>query len=282
MLEINEIALEGALKNFHKITKLKVTLYDKDRNILFSYPSENHEFCSIVGECAELKKQCLRCDARAMDFSCQTEKARVYTCHMNLLKAINPIRMGNELAGFMILGQKIEESNENAVKKRVFEVSKKFEIDGNRLLSEMEKFDKVDVDTMEAAANVMMMCTSRLYRHRLIVKRGDDVPAYKIGEYLYENINGDLSVPAMCKYFHVSKSKLYSISKKAFGMGVSEYVRKMRIEEGKKALKYTTKNINQIAEDIGFSDANYFIRVFRKEEGMTPSKYRKMMQKEEK
>ena len=45
-------------------------------------------------------------------------------------------------------------------------------------------------------------------------------------------------------------------------------------------LESTKKSITQIAEEVGFSDVNYFIRIFRQEEGMAPSKYRKMMKKE--
>ena len=155
-----------------------------------------------------------------------------------------------------------------------------FEIDGNMLLSAMERLEKTDVPTMEAVGKVMMMCTSQMYHHRIITKRGGDVPSYKIGEYIHENLAGELTVPALCKHFHMSKSKLYSILKKSYGIGLSDYVRQVRIKEGKKALRNTTNSINQIAEDIGFSDANYFIRVFRKEVGMTPSKYRRIMQKE--
>ncbi len=282
MLEIVSESLEKAIKDFHKATKLKVTFYDKDRNIMFSYPYENQDFCSVIGECQELKKECYLCDTRAMDICQKIGKPYIYTCHMNLIEAVNPIKISNEIAGYVMLGQKIEESSEEEVKKRIFEISKKYEIDGNRLLSGMEKLEKTDISTMEAVANVMLMCTSYLYRHRVIIKRGDDVPSYQIEEYLYENLSGDLSIPAICKHFHISKSKLYNISKKAFGIGFSDYVRKIRIGEGKKALKDTAKSINQIAEEVGFSDANYFIRVFRQEQGMTPSKYRKLVQKEEK
>ena len=282
MLDFNAEMLEKAVEYFYKVTKAKVTIYDKERNIIFSYPQGNQDFCSIVGSCPELKKECLMCDNMAMDVCKETREPYVYTCHMNLVETVNPINMNGEVVGYVMIGQKVEESRVDEVRKRIFEVSKKYEIDGNTLLSCMEKIEKTDSDTMEAMGKVMMMCTSQMYHHRIITKRGEEVPAYKIGEYIHENVNGDLSVPALCRHFHMSKSKLYSMLKKTYGIGLSDYVRIVRIDESKKALKNTTKSINQIAEDIGFSDANYFIRVFRKEEGMTPSKYRKMFQKDEK
>lgn len=280
MLEIASDRLEKAVKDFYAVTKLKVTFYDKDRNIIFSYPKDNQDFCSIVGTCPELEKECRRCDNYAMDMCYKTGKPYVYRCHMKLIEGANPIKINGEIVGFVMLGQKIEEFREDEVRKRILEVLKEYEIDGNALLSGMEKLEKTNTSKMEATMNLMMMCTSYFYRYRVIIKRGDEVPPYRIEEYLYENLGGDLSIPTICRHFHISKSKLYDISKKAFGIGFSDYVRKIRIYEGKKALKNTSRSINQIAEDVGFSDANYFIRVFRQEEGITPNKYRKVIQKE--
>ena len=282
MLDFNVEKLEEAVENFYKVTKAKVTIFDKERKVVFSYPRDNRDFCSIVGKCPELKKECLMCDNNAMDICRETSEPYVYTCHMNLIETVNPIKINGVVAGYVMIGQKVEESNVDEIKKRIFEVSKKYEIDGNELLSNMEKLEKTDSETMEAMGKVMMMCTSEMYHHRIITKRGEEVPAYKIGEYIHENVNGDLSVSVLCRHFHMSKSKLYSMLKRTYGIGLSDYARLVRIEESKKALKNTTKSINQIAEDVGFSDANYFIRVFRKEEGVTPSKYRKMFQMEEK
>jgi len=280
VLEIVPEMLEKAIKDFYKITGLKVTFYDKDRNIVFSYPYKNQDFCEVLGECLELRKECYKCDTKAMDICQKTKEPYIYTCHMNLMEGVNPIIISGEVAGFVMLGQKSEEGNEEQIKRRIFEVSKIYEVDGSRLLSGMDELQKTDKKAMEAAMNVMMMCTSHLYRHRFIIKRGDDVPSYRIEEYLYEHLGEDLSIPAICRHFHISKSKLYSISKKAFGIGFSDYVRKIRIYEGKKMLESTKKSITQIAEEVGFSDVNYFIRIFRQEEGMAPSKYRKMIKKE--
>ena len=280
MLELCFAAMEEAIKNFYAITKLKVTFCDKNRNVIFTYPNDDQEFCSIVCSCDQLQKECMICVNHAMDICEKSKEPYVYTCHMNLMGGVNPIKINGDIMGFVMFGHKIEEGREDDVIKRIFEVTKHFDIDGNELLLGMEKLEKTDVDTMEAAMNVMMMCTSCLYRRRIIIKRGDEVPSYRLDEYLFKNMSGDLSVQAVCRHFHISKSKLYDISKKAFGIGFSERVKEMRIAEGKKLLRNTSRSINQIAEDIGFLDGNYFIRVFRQTEGVTPTKYRKMMQKE--
>ena len=57
-------------------------------------------------------------------------------------------------------------------------------------------------------------------------------------------------------------------------MGCSEYITLKRIEKAKHLLETTEKNIYTIAEESGFKDTNYFIRTFKKLEGITPNKYK--------
>ena len=39
----------------------------------------------------------------------------------------------------------------------------------------------------------------------------------------------------------------------------------------------TSKNVTEIAFEVGFSDVNYFIRTFKKIKGVTPKRYMKML-----
>ena len=96
VLEIVPEMLEKAIKDFYKITGLKVTFYDKDRNIVFSYPYENQDFCEVLGECLELRKECYKCDTKAMDICQKTKEPYIYTCHMNLMEGVNPIIISGE------------------------------------------------------------------------------------------------------------------------------------------------------------------------------------------
>jgi two-component system response regulator YesN len=73
---------------------------------------------------------------------------------------------------------------------------------------------------------------------------------------------------------YISKSKLYSISKNEFGMGISDYIRILRIEKAKKLLLNGEERIYDIAAKVGYEDSNYFTRAFKSETGMTPKKYR--------
>ena len=68
--------------------------------------------------------------------------------------------------------------------------------------------------------------------------------------------------------------------KKTTGMSILEYVTKERIEAAKSLLKNTVFNNDMIAEKVGYVSANYFIRQFKRNCGMTPREYRKKIKKE--
>lgn len=58
------------------------------------------------------------------------------------------------------------------------------------------------------------------------------------------------------------------------GISPSSYLLNRRLFYAESLLRDTRKTINEISESCGFSDANYFIRCFKKKHGMTPKKYR--------
>jgi transcriptional regulator GlxA family with amidase domain len=62
---------------------------------------------------------------------------------------------------------------------------------------------------------------------------------------------------------------------KATGMGPMEYVQTLRVEEAKQILETTDQPIDAVAKDVGYGDASFFTRLFRRKVGMTPASYRK-------
>ena len=59
-------------------------------------------------------------------------------------------------------------------------------------------------------------------------------------------------------------------------MGASDYIRELKISEAKKLLITTEKSVSSVACEVGYDDDNYFIRIFKKMTGFTPSKFRKL------
>ena len=78
----------------------------------------------------------------------------------------------------------------------------------------------------------------------------------------------------MCEELAVGRTRLYEIFKKEAGMGIAKYINRRRMHRAKKLLKTSEMTIPEIAEAVGFTDYNYFSRVYKKTYGKSPRYYR--------
>jgi Response regulator containing CheY-like receiver domain and AraC-type DNA-binding domain len=98
----------------------------------------------------------------------------------------------------------------------------------------------------------------------------------KILDYIYRNYNSDITLETVADQFNMSYSYLSRYFKQQTGCNFIYYLYRLRIDKAKEMLKNSGFKINQIAENVGFSDVNNFIRMFKKYEGITPGKYREL------
>ena len=61
----------------------------------------------------------------------------------------------------------------------------------------------------------------------------------------------------------------------ATGMAPLEYVHHVRLEEAKQMLESGDQPVESIALDVGYSEASFFSRLFRRKVGLTPAQYRR-------
>lgn len=94
-------------------------------------------------------------------------------------------------------------------------------------------------------------------------------------EYVDKNYdNSELSIQEIADYVHLSTTYLNIIFKKEVKITLKLYISNYRIEKAKKMLLRKNDRIVDIAEKCGYTSANYFARVFKESEGMTPVEYR--------
>ena len=98
--------------------------------------------------------------------------------------------------------------------------------------------------------------------------------------YIDFNLNEDLSLNVIAEKYAVNASYLSKQFKKENEMNLTEYVNRKRLGASLKYLAATDLPIQNIAELVGIYDENYFSRLFKKYQQMTPSKYRSLMKNE--
>lgn len=96
----------------------------------------------------------------------------------------------------------------------------------------------------------------------------------EIKEYLDGNFNKKITLDTLAERFFLNKFYLTRVFKAQFGVTINEYLTQVRITHAKRQLRFTDERIEAIAADCGLPDPNYFSRVFRKVEGISPKDYR--------
>ncbi len=83
-----------------------------------------------------------------------------------------------------------------------------------------------------------------------------------------------MSLDTVCSKLGVSNSYFSSMFKKESGSSFITYLTDYRMQQAVRLLLETEEKSYEIAEHVGYEDANYFSYVFKRRYGMSPSKYR--------
>lgn len=97
----------------------------------------------------------------------------------------------------------------------------------------------------------------------------------EIVRYINDHVDRNITLNDLCLRFNTNRTTVSDIIKEKTGMPPMKYVLMVRLNKSKPDLLFTKLPINEIAEKYGFSDANYYIRAFRKHIGVSPLKFRK-------
>ncbi|WP_334077816.1 response regulator transcription factor [Paenibacillus sanfengchensis] len=96
----------------------------------------------------------------------------------------------------------------------------------------------------------------------------------KIYDYVNENFEKDISLAEMANALHLNYSYLSSYFKQRTGENLTSYINRVRTGKAKELLFNHELSISEVSRLTGFSEHNYFSKVFKKMTGMTPAEYR--------
>lgn len=93
-------------------------------------------------------------------------------------------------------------------------------------------------------------------------------------EYIQENYHRDLSLDELSKELDISPYYFSKLFKEETGSNFVEYLTNLRMTRAKELLKDEQCSMKEICAQVGYSDPNYFSRIFKKNFGVTPTEYR--------
>ena len=102
--------------------------------------------------------------------------------------------------------------------------------------------------------------------------------AEQIVAYLEAHIAERPTLEKLCNEFSLSKTHLRAIFREHTGVSIMEYIVRLRTDLAKQMIREETRNLTEIAEQLGYSSIHYFSRQFKQTTGMSPSEYLKTVQ----
>lgn len=108
-----------------------------------------------------------------------------------------------------------------------------------------------------------------------VLNEADKTFLEKMDKLIQDNLsNEELSAKFLTDHLAMSRASLYNKVKALTGMGVNDYINRIRIERSMYLLTNTDMSINEISYEVGFSYPRYFSTSFKQVKGMTPTRFK--------
>ncbi|WP_409344329.1 helix-turn-helix domain-containing protein [Paenibacillus sp. MBLB4367] len=92
--------------------------------------------------------------------------------------------------------------------------------------------------------------------------------------YIHRHYDRDVTLRAMAVLVAMDETYFSGLFKKKTGVTLIHYIQRLRVDMAKKLLAQTELPIAEVGERVGFPNANYFIKIFKRWTALTPSEYR--------
>ena len=122
--------------------------------------------------------------------------------------------------------------------------------------------------------DMIVELTKAVHNHKLSLDKYSP-PIQRVMEYINLHLGDHISNDDLAANASMSISHLSKVFKKETGMTMTEYIALMRCKKAAGLLKKTDLPVQEISSYVGYSDNNYFVKVFKKIYDLTPSEYRK-------
>ena len=107
-------------------------------------------------------------------------------------------------------------------------------------------------------------------RDEMLDKLVTDIIAY-LTDHLYDRV----SLDDIAEQFHFGKSHICHVFKEKCGTSIMQHFIKMKLDEAAKLLLTTDIAINEISNSLCFESSQYFAKLFKRENGLTPTEFRR-------
>lgn len=271
-LTIQDSELLELMEDFYVLTGMRLALFDEYHTELASYPKNGEGFCARMRQNEQFDSRCRASDEDSFARCRQTGRMYIYQCHAGLIEATVPITEEGRIIGYMMLGQITDRKNRDELFGELSELCRAYGVDED-MNSKIRKIKYRNERQIRAASKILDACTEYI-RLKEIVKPSGEQLIGAIQDFVDGHIGEGIDVDRICREFEISRTSLYDAIRPYHQGGIASFVKHRRLEVAKKLLRTTDLPISDIASRVGFSDYNYFLRVFKQTYGISSKKIR--------
>lgn len=267
--------LKEIVDMFSMLSKMRVVIFDRDYKVLVQSNIKDCSYCRAIHQNPSLAMECNECNESAF-LKCKKKKGLItYKCHAGLIEAVIDLHVDDEIIGYVMLGQFSDKDNLSEREEELLHYLADVNISEEskrKIIDEIPYKGKLE---LLLASNFLVSLSSYIIEESLITKSKDNF-LKQLDEIICNNITQTkISSTFIAHQLNLSRSALYNLCKKFLKTSLGDRVLYNRVKLAESYLKRTELSITEISEKCGFSDYKYFIKQFKKKNGVPPGKYRK-------
>jgi AraC-like DNA-binding protein len=264
---------------FGALTKLPLVLRPVESWKL-PYHGRKHEngYCCMLARKSSACAGCLRTQQRLSELA--KYEVHTVTCCSGLSETAVPIRLGEQLLGFLQIGQVFRRPPTLAQFERIVRQAASWNLGiGRDQLRELYfRTPLMDPKEHQAAVRLLVVFSQHLalVSNQVLMQqeRPDPPMIARAKDFIQEHQTEDISLVEVAKAVNTSTFYFCKVFKKSTGLNFTDYVSRMRIEKAKNLALNPNLRISEIAFEVGFQSLTHFNRVFKRVTGMSPTEYR--------
>jgi len=267
---------------FSSATGLPIALRPVEYWGLALYDAANENpFCAMMARTNRVCAACLEVQRKLTQKV--GDRSRTVTCFAGLSDSAVPIRVGDQLIGFLQTGQVLlkqpRKFHFDRIAKRLVEWGTRVDLRKTR-----EAYFHTRVLTKNQYRSIVRLLEifgrhlSILSNQIAVETSSAEPPAItRAKQFIAQNQGGAICLATVAKAVNTSTFYFCKLFKRTTGLTFTDYLARVRIEKAKTLLLDRNRRVSEVAYDVGFQSLTHFNRVFRKIVGESPTQYRKQV-----
>jgi AraC-like DNA-binding protein/ligand-binding sensor protein len=245
-------------------------------------PNEN-PFCELMARSNRVCAACLEVQRKLTEKT--GDRSRTVTCFAGLSDSAVPIRVGDQMIGFLQTGQVLLKQPDKFRFDRAAKQLVNWGVDVDLGKARESSFHSKELTKKQYRA--MLRLLEIFGRHLSILSNqlavesssAEPLAVTRAKQFIARNQDNAICLATVAKAVNTSTFYFCKLFKRATSLTFTDYLARVRIEKAKTLLLDRNRRLSEVAYDVGFQSLTHFNRVFRKIVGASPSSYRRSASK---